>query len=208
MTTATPAKTTASRLEINELALTKADAITLSELLESELVADTVIRSICIIRKTLLSKDIVEPEDQQLEAKLTALYHALSFETRELAHQMQRQRLDQAAAAATAPQRPLPTPLPPVPAAGPKLELMPAITYANEVLKSWRALQIPRITNDELHAEIAKRRELPWHSTDLILLDSNTPRWHRTIALAMKKLAEDEQVMWSAKTNSWLILDA
>jgi hypothetical protein len=95
MTTTTPIKTAPIRLEISELALTKADAITISELLESDLIADTVVRSICIIRKTLLSKDLVHTEDQQLEAKLTALYHALSFETRDLAHQMQRDRLNQ-----------------------------------------------------------------------------------------------------------------
>jgi hypothetical protein len=129
----------------------------------------------------------------------------LSFETRDLAHQMQRQRLEQRTVATT-PQRSLPQLLPQPPAAGPKLELVPAIVYVTEVLKTWRGSNAARISNEELHGEISKRRELPWHPADLILLDGNTPRWHRTIALAMKKLADDEQVMWSAKTNSWLIL--
>jgi hypothetical protein len=211
-TTPTPAAAHASCLVINELALSKADAINLGELLDSDIIADTVVRSICIIRKTLLTRDLVCKEDQMLEAKLTALYHALGIEARDVAHQMQRDRLSQASSgpAAVTP-RPLPLPLPPVPPAGPKLELTPAIVYAREVLVRWRVSDRPLISNEELFAEIAKDRDQPWHPTDLLLVydepDDNLTRWQLTVALAMKKLQEDEQVMWSAKRNLWVILD-
>jgi hypothetical protein len=212
--TATPSQAGAHTrcLVINELALSKADAINLGELLDSDIIADTVVRSICIIRKTLLTRDLVCKEDQVLEAKLTALYHALGIEARDVAHQMQRDRLGQASSspAAVTPRPlplPLPLPLPPVPPAGPKLELAPAIVYAREVLVRWRDLDRSLITNEQLFAEIAKDHGQPWHPTDLLLVDDNAPRWQQTVALAMKKLQEDEQVMWSAKRNCWVILD-
>lgn len=200
-------------LVIDELALHKADAINLGELLDSEHLADTVVRSICIIRKTLLTRDLVCKEDQILEAKLTALYHALGVEARDVAHQMQRDRLGQTSSsrAAVTP-RPLPLPLPPVPPTGPKLQLMAAIAYAVEVLKRWCDLDKTLISNEELFAEIAKDRDQPWHPADLLLAydyepDNNTTRWQLTVAEAMKKLQEEEQVMWSAKRNCWVILD-
>jgi hypothetical protein len=211
MTTTAPIKAPATQLEISEIALTKADAVTLSELLESDLIADTVIRSICIIRKTLLSKDLVHKEDQQLEAKLTALYHALGHEARDLAHQIQRDRVNQMTAGAAAiSQRPVPQPLPPVAATAAKLALAAAVTHATEVLQAWQRQGKRSIGNAELRNEIAQRHlagGLQWHSTDMIAADPTTRQWHKTVALAMDKLVKNEQVMWSAKRDCWVILE-
>jgi hypothetical protein len=210
-TTTAPIQTATGKLEISDLALTKADAITVSELLESDLVADTVIRSICIIRKTLLSKDISHKEDQQLEAKLTALYHALGHDNRDLAHQIQRDRLNQmGATTAVITNRPVPQPLPPAPRAAAKLSLVPAVAHATEVLQVWQRQGKRSIGNAELRNEIAKLHlvgGLQWHSTDLIQFDPDTRQWHKTVALAMDKLVKNEQVMWSAKRDCWVILD-
>lgn len=209
-TTTAPIAAATSTLEISDLALDKAEAINLCELLESDLVADTVIRSICIIRKTLLSKPITQPEDQQLEAKLTALFHAIGYENRDVAHQMQRDRIQQAGPAVTNSRRPAPLPLPLPPSTAAKLGVNAALDYAAAVIKSALSAGKRSIKTDDLHGEIERRHlsgGLQWHSTDLIVLEHSTRRWHKTIATAMEKLADDEQVMWSAKSNCWVLLD-
>jgi hypothetical protein len=211
MSTAPVATASATELTINELALTKADAITLAELLESELIADTVVRSICIIRKTLISKDIKEPEDQQLEAKLSALYHALGIQTRDIAHQIRRDRLAPATARSAMTQPPVQATPNSAQAAAPKLQLEPAIAYATAAVAALRDRGTRIFSNELLREEFARRRlagGLQWHSADLILLDPDTPQWHRTLAGAMEHLKNDEIVIWSNKRNRWVILES
>jgi len=62
-----------------------AKGIALADLLECELLTTTAVRSICILRKEILSHQLIEEEDQRLEAKLTALFHSFGVEQRNAA---------------------------------------------------------------------------------------------------------------------------
>ncbi|MCE2836888.1 MAG: hypothetical protein LW834_07985 [Cyanobium sp. 49614_E6] len=211
MTATVPAQAIAP-LKIDEATLERADLIRLSDLLDCEPIADAVIRSICIIRKVLLSSSLIHSEDQQLEAKLTAVYHALGVDNRNNAFERQQTRNEAMPLAPTP--RPLPQALPqPVPAQPPsaaKLTIAQALAYATELVNDLRLVGERTISQDNLHAAIARLHladDKQWHSTDRIASPGGGVLWHKAVAAAMDKLSADEAVWWSKKKNCWVITE-
>lgn len=195
----------AAALTINDTVLERADQLTLSDLLESDLIADVVVRSICIIRKVLLSSSITDPEDQKLEAKLSAVYHAIGVENRNAAFDRQT-----AGAAAEPVVRPVPQVLPTPKPTAPKLDHKTARAHAEQNLKIFCADGVRTVTQDDLRREVEAsflQGGKQWHSTDQIELPSGETLWHKTLQTAMQQLAEDEVVLWSRRRNCWVILD-
>jgi len=215
--------TTTETIQIDEPALLKADQITLSDLLQSDLIVGTVVRSLCIIRKELLSSDITESEDQELESKITALFHAIGVKNRELAFDQHRKHKAGSSNgnghasgngnghSPAAAERPSPQLLPPPAQTAPKLTIAAAAGYAAKVLDILRGTGTRTINTDDLRKAVQDLHlagDRVWHSTDLIAHNGDGLLWHRTLQSAMEKLATDEVVMWSNKRNCWVIFDA
>jgi hypothetical protein len=76
---------TQATFEISDKTLDFAEKVSLADLLDCDLIAGHVIRSICIIRKELLCHPLEDEVDQRLEAKLSSVFHALGNEARNAA---------------------------------------------------------------------------------------------------------------------------
>lgn len=213
--------TTTEKIQIDEAMLQKGDAITLSDLLQSELIASTVICSICIIRKELLSRDLNDKEDQELEAKLTALFHSLGVLNREIAFEDHRHKRharhngnghrSEATPELQRPTPPEPAPAPPQKTRAPKLLISQAQAYALVLLDQQQKIGNRTVRNDLLRSEVRQRHlgdDLEWHATDMIARGDGTLLWQETLQKAMEKLATEEVVMWSNKRKCWVIFDA
>jgi hypothetical protein len=217
--------TTTETIQIDEPALLKADQITLSDLLQSDLIVGTVVRSLCIIRKELLSSDISEPEDQELESKITALFHAIGVKNRELAFDQHRKHKSSSPSgnghapttgnghSPAAAERPKPQLLPPPAPSAPRFTTTLATGYVVKVLAQLSKIGVRTIDNDHLRESVSALHlagNQSWNPTDLIAevsLDGR-PLWHKTLQNAMEKLAADEAVMWSNKRSCWVVFDA
>jgi hypothetical protein len=189
---------------LTEEALSLADDIRLSDLLDNTTLSDLTIRFICGARKAML-ENAAAGADLELENLISRLYHRIGHERRSTAFANYQARTELERQSTKAPAlvtRPV----------APDFTSDNALEKARNVITCWFRNAEPKrsFTFEELKRAVANihtsKGERDWSAVDLEKVSSGVPRWEQTLQGALRKLRDLDEIHYRSTKSDYFIL--